>query len=137
MLLDEAPSVLCNEMGHNGQEIWWKIPGPEGFRGHHIQEIQDCFLRRGKALAKIDLYPRSAPSTVPQAYRLVWTMQEAEERFEGIITNRPAILIGQAPFTQVGHAVAWDGKQVYDPNGRVYEIDQFTIKEAWLVCDLS
>lgn len=124
MVLDESPDILEREIGHDGSEVWWPDkPQPFCRRGLHIQEIQDCFFRRGKVLYPIDLMPASAPRGGEP--RAIWNLQTCVTRFNAYLDGRLAILITAT------HAVAWNGKKVYDPNGRISSIDDYGIKQAW------
>lgn len=123
MLLDESPYVLLDELGSTGLELTRPgLPPPDCYRGHHIQEILDLCLRRDVYLTLVQPMP-TLPGKPP---RPIYTSEEAEERFQRLVTGNPAILVGR------NHAVAWDGYSVYDPNGRIYKITQFGIREAWI-----
>lgn len=125
MVLDESPAILEKEIGHDGSEVWWpEKPQPFCRRGIHIQEILDCFIRRGKGLIPVDLMPASAP--VGGKPKAIWDVEKAIIRFKTYISGREAILI------TASHAIAWDGSKVFDPNGRVTVIEDYSIKQAWL-----
>lgn len=131
MVLDVEPEILIKEIGHDGQEIWW--PEVEnGKRGMHIQEIMDCFWHRGFGLVLIEKMPRSAPYGHDELARVVLDPNRIETRFLYHLYNRRAILISQS------HACAWDGSQVYDPNGKVtYNIGGYGFIEAWIMTRLD
>ena len=125
MVLGEDPQDLCTEIGYTGLEKFWDLPVPRCYRGHHIQEIQDLFLARGKCLYEIEVYPRMGhPGVTPIR---AMSDSDAESRFVRLINQRPGILIGR------NHAVAWSGKLVFDPNGRVYPLESFTVLGAYLM----
>lgn len=135
MILDIEAERLMSEIGHDGLDIWWsRFDDNRKYRGHHIQEIIDCFLRRRKALVPIDIIPASAPDGHPD---LVCTeiYRHPDARFWEYILNRKAILIGRN-MAGNGHAVAWDGSKIFDPIGTIYAIKDFEISEAWVVFDL-
>lgn len=132
MLLDEEPENLIKELGHDGLEVWWPDQhGPGKYRGVHIQEIQDICASRGFALSLIEAYPMSIPNEGASP-KPVFKMGEASERLVKALHNRLALLIGQGAGRYM-HACAWDGKRVFDPQGRTYELDNFRIREAWIL----
>lgn len=135
MVLDISADDLIAEIGHDGLAIWWpEMEGNKKYRGHHIQEIIDCFLRHHKALVPIEYIPAVAPEGRPDLMML-HVMKNLDERFWEAIINRKAILIGQNEVGN-GHAVAWDGMKIFDPVGKIYNIKDFKIAEAWVCFDL-
>lgn len=132
MVLDEEPDVLIEEIGHNGTELWFPgYPVPYNMRGYHMQEFVDVCLARGQALVPIELYPRSASEKEPTNPHMLWSMDDCSHRFNTMITSKRGILIGRS--NHGGHACAWNGKKVYDPNGRVYSLGNFSIRECWVL----
>jgi hypothetical protein len=122
MVLGEDPQALLDELGHDGLEIVNpQLRKPFCYRGHHKQEIIDLFFLRNIALLNIELYPNFAPRR-----NLMAPQAQCEGRFRDYLLNHDAILIGKV------HAVAWNHaeRKIYDPNGAVYKIDKFQIREA-------
>jgi len=133
MVLDESVAALMVEIGHDGMKKWWpELPVPYCYRGYHIQEIVDLFLARGYGLTPIELYPMSASQRAKDDVHVLWDAAYAQERFERLLAGRKGILIGQTA-NGGGHACAWDGSSVYDPNGRIYGLEQFHVQECWLM----
>ena len=131
ILLDVPPKKLIEEIGHDGMEVQWpQLPAPTCYRSHHIQEIIDCFIRRGYALVPIELEPAQAPCDgVPICFAYAPSLRD--ERFKGYMT-RPAIMIGT--YRLRAHAWVFDGKEsFYDPNGFVTDINdsRYMINESW------
>ena len=136
MILDVDPKILIDEIGHNGMERVWKdLHMPACLRGFHIQEIIDCCRRRHLGLMPIEVLPRSGPQDNLRIWRTVFSHKQAQRRFITAIEGQTAILIGQ--FKKSNHAVAWDGKEVYDPNGIKYSLEKFAVKEAWILLQCS
>jgi len=127
MLIEEDPDVIIAEIGHDGTEAWWDYGPPYSYRGYHIQEIIDVCLLRGIGLTPIEATPLLGCAMQPGSHRQVWPPEEAQARMHNILQGRPAILIGP------GHACAWDGNIVFDPNGRNMPLSEFRPMEAWLV----
>ena len=137
MVLDVDAEVLITEIGHDGSRLEWTNLGrPLGEINFHIQEIIDCCIRRGYTLTPIELYPVSVPDVYYDIdHCAIFDSWDAEKRFEDHIKNRVGILVGQGN-NGLGHAAAWDGELVYDPNGVTYDISDFKIREAWLLARL-
>ena len=133
MVLDEPPEILIREIGHDGQEIWWpELSKSFQKRSFNIQEIIDCFIHRGFGLMPIHIYPCNVPPVGMVQPKMVWDQSKCEKRFLNLIDGQEGIITGQREGSLVPHAVAWDGHKIYDPMGMIYEIDKFTIKEAWI-----
>ncbi len=128
MILDEDPRTLEKEIGHDGSAIWWpQVKLPYSHRGYHIQEIIDCCIKRGFGLVPIEAHPCSASYLAPTDIKILSPPDQAMERFQRLIANRRGILLGKR------HACAWDGSQVYDPNGRIIDLNQFEVRECWIL----
>lgn len=133
MVLDTDPGILIKEIGHDGKRLEWSNLGyPLGQINFHIQEIMDSFIKRGFALVPIELLPVTQPEVpYPIDHCEIWNNFDAEDRFIKHITGRQGILVGRGS-NGLGHAVAWNGEHVYDPNGSIYDVDDFEIREAWI-----
>ena len=138
MLLDTEPEELILEIGHDGTEVWYpdRVDSSRQ-RSFHIQEMTDCALRRGYALAPVEMIPRSQPvNPKPSEVRMVHELEFCIQRFIAAVKGRAGLMICQIPGHIVGHACAWDGGKVYDPNGVVAEIEDYEIAEMWLLTKL-
>ncbi len=134
MVLNENTLVLEQEIGHDGQEVVYDdLVEPMCLRGFHIQEILGCFLARGKGLMLIEAMPRSGPQGHSELWHTIFSESKASRRFIRLLQGRQAILIGQNPESGGNHAYAWDGYKVYDPLGRILELNQIPVREAWVV----
>ena len=137
MVLEVDPKVLVAEIGKDGLDTWWSdLDPPRCYRSFHIQEIIDCFLERNFALTPIEIYPVLVPQGHPENMKRTNTDEEAQKRFEEHITNRSGILIGLHS-SGGGHACAWDGRRVYDPNGNIYGLDGFFVRECWIMTEIG
>ena len=126
MLLGESVETLLQEIGHSGEEVWW--PGweiPYSYRGIHIQEVIELCLKRNYTLTPIEMTPVSGCAKEPGNYRPIY--EDGAERFYRLVQGRRGIMISS------NHAVAWDGRIIWDPNGRLYELHNFTPRECWLL----
>lgn len=126
MLLDCKPENIINSLGHDGCEIWWpELEAPWSYRGVHMQEILDVVELVGKTLVCYQLMPMSVPIGDGLEQKTIYTPQQAMMRFTNAVRLSEGLLITDR------HACAWDGKKVYDPNGRIADISDYPIKEFW------
>ena len=129
MVLNVDPKELIDEIGHNGQEVWWPNRNkPYNLRGYHIQEMIDCCWRRGYAVTPISAMPALG---VLESVQRVWDEKDALNRFESYLNGKKGVLIGSS----FAHACAWDGEKVFDPNGIIYDLSLFQVKEIWIVSE--
>lgn len=134
MALGIPVKELISEIGHDGTEIIWpKLEGNMQLRGHHIDEIIDVCLKKGVHLVNITYEPSVSPWIGDVEPKQVLF----EARFWDHIRENKSVIVGEIP-SGYGHAVACDGKQIYDPRGRVLTIDRHkeifkSIEQAWLV----
>ena len=127
MLLGDKPAALQKELGHKGNETWWpELSIPYCYNGYHIQEIIDLCLTRGRVLVPIELFPVSAPMNERQNVKMIYDYEHAVKRFTNHLLGNRGLLITE------NHACAWDGKRVFDPNGRTARLEDYRIKECWL-----
>jgi len=137
MLMDLTPQEIIEIVGHDGQEVIWpQLPVPRCLRGHHIQEMQDVAYAHGHVFAPVEVHPRSGPQGYPDKWNRVFSASAAEKRFVQMIVGRKALLFGRHSSGE-NHVCAWDGSMVYDPNGSIYELERFVLKEAWLFTPLE
>lgn len=142
---------------------WPSLIGSQSKRSFNPQEFVDVCLNRGYSLTLVEFLPRSGPQSFSDASERIimeviskgknsnWEMLEpllrrakdtlpkliynglkAEQRFKKHLAGNIAVLIGQSA-SGLGHAVAWDGTQVHDPKGYIYELEKFMVQEAWIL----
>ena len=117
---------LLEYIGHRGQEELW----PGEAKGVHPQEVIDWYIHFGYTLWLLERFPQSAPKGLEDDARMVWDGEQADARFWSILKKNAGILIMPT------HAIAWDGKQGYDPNGFILKDLENLIIEAWLIVSL-
>lgn len=91
-----------------------------------ISRIHNIGVLRLEIQKVVDLI-RQLPEPSP-----VFSEEEAAKRFKANIEGKTAILLGEK-IPGIQHVVAWDGFKCYDPNGFNYPLEEFMIKEAWIV----
>lgn len=115
-------------IGHDGTSL--QFPASDRpYVGIHSQEVLDVALKRGDAMVIIQFYPMQGPGDGKGA-KLVWTAASCYRRFRDYLINKHSVLIGETEGGR-GHAVAFDGLQVYDPNCVIESLSDFEIREAW------
>ena len=116
-------SVIAG-IGHDGMErIHPTLEEPFCFRGFHEQEIIDHAFELGTWVIKIEALPGAISGGEQEELYVVKFKDSNEDRiFRYLNNSERTIILGRSTRTDVWHAVAWDGKQIYDPNGKVYSI---------------
>ncbi len=135
MAFDCEIEDITERVGHNGNEIIHHgLRPPACFKGFHIQEIVDVGWTLGFSMTLIE----SAPSQTPDGVHIYditkWSQfDNNQQRFECYIDNNQGILIGKAQ--NYWHAVAFEKGTIYDPQGRIYNIDDcdLFLESLWVV----
>jgi len=132
MALGVEVRTITDLVGHDGSEIWWpELPDPERRRSFHVQEMIRVAIRLGWATTPVEGRPCSSPGSIapPREVHV--------QGFEEIFYSGVGVLTGVGKFSDRPHAAAWDGKEVYDPNGAVYGAEEFEIETFWMLTVLS
>lgn len=125
MVLDTDCDTLIKMTGHNGDEIVLPLlPEPARRKGHHLQEIIDCAIKFEYAVTPIEVLPYSTPDGLAEFP--VEFPEGNKERLLRYMANGKGILTGLG--SQWRHALSWNGKQIYDPNGFIYFFHDIKIK---------
>ncbi len=112
MAFDVPAADLAADLGCTGLEIQWpENPIPTCYRGFHIQEMMDYGFSHDYALVPMLRHAYMSPDRVsdPLLIKGDGLIRRSMSRFNGVI------IYDRSP----GHAVAWDGEQVYDPRGMI------------------
>lgn len=136
MVLDIPVQEVFKAIGHDGSEIIWPmLSDPHCRRSFHIQEMIDLCWEHNKLVVMFEARPCNAP--YPGFDPIDVPMKFApEERFKKLIQH-PGVFTGYVN-GGVGHAVAWDGSQIFDPRGKVFSNfteAKFSIETFWAVID--
>ena len=127
---------IIKRVGHDGNEvIHYGLKPPMCFKGFHIQEIVDVGrIHFDFSMTLIE----SAPSQTPDGIHIhditKWGLfDNNQQRFECYLAYNQGILIGKA--RKYWHAVAFDKGTIYDPRGRIYNIDDcdLFLESLWIV----
>jgi hypothetical protein len=127
MALDDDVDTLERIIGHDGSEIIHpELKSPGNRKGFHWQEIIDAALVLNHAVVPIEARPIQT-ATGTDSYEIKFNgFETTEERLLTYLEHTKGVLAGVAP-SGYWHAVAWDGEQVYDPQGRVYPLEDIKI----------
>ena len=117
IVLDTPIQDLREEIGFTGLEIFWPdASGLSQLRSHHIQEINDCALRRGKCFVEYRRWPQLTVGGAekPKLINDEWIL---EQRFKDFVSAYRGVLVRH------GHMDAWDQDKVYRVhNGTVSQL---------------
>jgi len=131
MVMDVPPDEIIKMIGHDGQEVWWPDQfGNQRLRGIHDQEIVDVAFSFGWAVILIEPNPSLTPALNAPS-REIYSHEEQVTRFKRFINQSVGVFKGRyiAPgYVQGGHAVAWDGSKLLDPNGFCAPMDVFAVR---------
>ena len=117
MILDINIQTLIGIIGHDGSEIVFpKLQEPGNRRGFHIQEIIDCAIELGYFVTPIEILPYSTPDGKNE-FPINFS-EGNSHRLLKYVSKTKGILTGLG--NKWYHAMAWDGKNIYDPNGYIY-----------------
>ena len=119
MVLDINREALIDRIGHDGGEIVFpEQPEPMKRQGFHIQEIIDVAVESGYWVMPIEVMPSS---TTDGKNNFDIEIKDHGQRLTDHMADWPGIIVGRS--RRMNHAVAWDGKMVYDPVGKIYAFD--------------
>lgn len=128
MVMEEPIIVLERLIGHDGSKIIHPELGLNARReGFHFQHIIDVALALGYAITPIEAEPVQT-ATGHDSYVVDFRdFNSSLDRFKAYLENTKGIIIGPTS-TGLWHALAWDGEQCYDPQGKTYSFEDIKIK---------
>jgi hypothetical protein len=125
MAFGATPQEMINFIGHDGMDIWWpNAVGEKRLRGFHHQEMVDYGFRNGHCVIMVEAMPNLGWNghhrVIMEGY-LQGRMNTYLQTFDGVLTSDK-------------HAVAWchEEQKCYDPNGYIYGIDNFSVREFFI-----
>jgi hypothetical protein len=152
MVLDITVEELTQLIGHTGSaELYDTLPGQKA--GFHEQECIEAAQLLGYACTPTEVVPQMMPYP-GGPIRSIWfpgTESDREEnnwrRFKRHLTNTCGVITGLSQRTSsgvVGHAVAWDGDNIYDSRGEgfIYSLEEasdfgFTPRTYWKIQEVA
>lgn len=118
MVIDVPVVTLIEEVGKPYKDIiHFGRPGSLKYRGHHPQDFTKVLLDRGWAL--VINYARWPAM---HFFDRKCLMCGGTGKFKGRWEDGNLLINGNKGILQYGHHFcAWDGEQVYNPNGQIYD----------------
>lgn len=127
MAFDMPLDELTNLIGHDGSSIVYPdAPEPSGRRCFHVQEFIHLGFSLGFYIVQFDAYPTLC---VYEDREIIINLTES---FKKVLQITKGVLTGTGP-NGGRHAAFWDMRQVIDPNGYYYAVDQFGIESFFSV----
>lgn len=128
MALESTVPIMHKFLGHDGSEIWWPDnPEPYNRRGFHIQEIVHVAWLLGYNVTTFQARPVSGSAYCFKTHDVLIR----PGLLVGALQSCDGVLVGE--INGKHHAVAWHDGKVYDPNGYVYSIEGFGLREFFAV----
>lgn len=120
MVSGTSVAYITHMLGHDGSDHPWPAPYEHLHRGFHIHEIIDLFwLQFQQSLTPFVRKPTCQPHPdAPEIPARLPYSRDPEEWFQHVLLWNWGIITGIGK--GLGHAVAWDGREVFDPRGYRY-----------------
>lgn len=107
MATNSTLEQIFNFLGHDGSKIVRpELSEPYGRIGFHFREMADYCLHAGYQFTMLEKDPEFSPSGKPENKELL------SRNFNLILKRTVSVLCGHYPYN---HAVACDGRDIYDP----------------------
>lgn len=121
MALDIPLAQFIDMVGHDGSQQPYR--DKRFYRGFHLQECIDICFKLGFACTEIQYYFGSKPSVESGESVPIYSIEDCSFRFVTYLgLSNLGVITGVGK--RLGHAVAWDGKMIYDPRGHIYSIEE-------------
>lgn len=132
MILDIELDYILRYLGHDGSNIV-DINSPEPFnrRSFHIQELQEFIWHHGFFLTPFEANPclliKDNFSPI-----FIRDIKKSNKIMKKLLRENMGVIIGE-PQHNKKHAVAWNKRLIYDPNGLRYPLEEFPIETFYIV----
>jgi hypothetical protein len=131
IVLDKDVEKVLKLIGHDGSEkIFPDLEEPYCRRSFHLQELVEVCLYYKYAVTQIEVNP------VSEACGQLYPVPTCKATFSHYLHVGTGVLLGHGS-AGTPHAVAWDGRIVYDPNGLVYDLAKFTPMAFLLIAKIN
>lgn len=120
MVTDTSVEHIAHMLGHDGSDHPWPHPYEHLHRGFHIHEIIDLlWIQFQQSMTPFVREPMCTPHMkCPEVPARSPYSADSSVRFIKALVHNQGIITGM--IGELGHAVAWDGKEVFDPRGYRY-----------------
>jgi hypothetical protein len=126
MIMDLEPSELFKVIGHDGSEIILAgVSDPHCRRGFHPQELNFAAWKYGYSITHFGKW------MCCEYVNGLQTRRQTPFDIRILLDYDFGILTSLSPL----HAVAWNPieKKIYDPNGTIYNLENFNYEDFFLV----
>jgi len=129
MVLNTEPDEIIKHLGHDGLRKIYLTPKKWIYQGVHRQEaFYLAYQYYGVSLILFETDPKGiVEGNVIQLNNVCG--KGISDCMINMMKHHKAVLIGQ--YKGKEHAVAYEEGCCYDPNGYIYTVDNFVIREAW------
>jgi hypothetical protein len=126
MAFDVTPERIMQYLKHDGLQKIWDTTEPRCYRGFHHQEMIDVGFALGKYVVMIEALPCLGFNG--QHYSIM-DNETLQSRMQVYLKMHDGVLVSDT------HAVAWcaEEQKCYDPNGVIYGVDNFAIREFFAI----
>ena len=137
MVFDCPIEEIISLVGHDGNQIVHPdLTAPACYKAIHTQEIVDVAFIFGYSMIPIETLPVQTPDGQHEWKIKKWGLfKDNEQRLRHYLEQGNGLIVGQA--RKYWHTVAWDREtqQIYDPQGRIYNLDdcKINIQAFWLI----
>ena len=125
MALDKPVEEIIKAIGHDGSEVYWpELESHWANRAFHVQELVDYCFWNEIAVVCIDAMPcfnHFDSRAVAKEVKYLSGLEYAD-RLERYLKSYFGVLVGTTNFNS-GHAVAWDGENVFNPRGAIESLE--------------
>jgi len=132
MVMDIDLGELKTRIGHDGSEtIFPNLSEPYCRRGFHMQEIIDQAFLNGWSVMSIEVKFGLDPFNGDDPGFIVPVEQK---RISVYLKKFPGIIAGKRD--DGNHAVAWNGRMIYNSAGHIYPLKEFKyyVEQFWAFC---
>ena len=117
MLLNMEVKELESRLGNWGNEkVWPELPDPYCYRSYHIQEIIEVAYQLGFAMICFNMDLTLSPTPPYTGAQIPINITHTQVKY--LLNSGDALLITN------NHALAWNGSNALDPNGRIRRLDE-------------
>lgn len=116
MVLDREPCQILKDLAVDPNEVIFKDGGR---RGIHVQEVIDLVMPKGITIIE-NRFGFTDPNNQDDVVEISCSRSRA--RFLKYLCAREGILNGIS-HSGVWHSCAWDGFKVFDPKGRITDLE--------------
>lgn len=115
--------TLLEKIGHDGSEIMFPdLKDPLRRRAFHTQELVRVLFDLGWIVATFEF---ESLAIIDEQHIYTVKYPNKEILIKKILFNSFGVICAIVKSTGKHHAVAWDGKQCYDPTGFIYPLSKY------------